>query len=143
MSRLVFSGVLERHPGLKVLIHHGGSMVPHFAGRVGPGWDQLGARTPPDQKEDVEHYPLSGRPIDYFRRFYVDTAMFGAAHAIRCCLDFFGADRVLFASDSPFDPEKGPGYIRSTIANIESLGLSEGDRQAIYEGNARRLLALT
>ena len=46
MARIVFSGVLERHPELKLLIHHGGGMVPHFAGRVGPGWDQLGARTP-------------------------------------------------------------------------------------------------
>jgi aminocarboxymuconate-semialdehyde decarboxylase len=142
MSRLVFSGVLERHPGLKVLIHHGGSMVPHFAGRVGPGWDQLGARTPPDQKEDVEHYPLSRRPIDYFRMFYVDTALFGAGNAVRCSLDFFGVDHVLFASDSPFDPEKGPGYIRATIANIEALDLTDGERQAIYEGNARRLLPL-
>jgi uncharacterized protein len=42
MARIVFSGVLERYPELKLLIHHGGSMVPHFAGRVGPGWDQLG-----------------------------------------------------------------------------------------------------
>ena len=142
MSRLVFSGVLERHPGLKVLVHHGGSLVPHFAGRVGPGWDQLGSRTPPDQREDVAHYPLSKRPIEYFRMFYADTAKFGAGHAVRCVIDFFGVDHVLFASDSPFDPEKGPGYIRATIANIEQLGLSDTDRQRIYEGNARRLLRL-
>ena len=99
-------------PELKILIHHGGSMVPHFAGRVGPGWDQLGARTPPDRRHDVEHPPLSKRPLDYFKMFYADTAMFGAAHAIRCCIEFFGADHVLFACDTPFDPEKGPGYIR-------------------------------
>jgi aminocarboxymuconate-semialdehyde decarboxylase len=142
MGRMVFSGVLERHPGLKILIHHGGSMVPHFAGRVGPGWDQLGARTPPDQREDVEHYPLSKRPIDYLRMFYADTAMFGARHAIRCSLDFFGVDHVLFASDSPFDPEKGPGYIRATIANLEQLDLTDEDRQRIYAGNASRLLNL-
>lgn len=142
MGRLVFSGILERFPRLKVLIHHGGSMVPHFAGRIGPGWDQLGERTPPDQKDDVEHYPLSKRPIEYFRTFYVDTALFGAGHAVRCSLDFFGVDHVLFASDSPFDPEKGPGYIRSTIANIEALDLSGEERHAIYEGNARRLLPL-
>ena len=43
MARIVFGGVLERYPTLKVLIHHGGSMIPHFAGRVGPGWDQLGS----------------------------------------------------------------------------------------------------
>jgi aminocarboxymuconate-semialdehyde decarboxylase len=142
MGRIVMSGVLERHPSLKILIHHGGSMVPHFAGRVGPGLDQLGARTPPDQREDVEHPPLSKRPLDYFKMFYADTAMFGAANAVRCSIDFFGVERVLFASDTPFDPEKGPGYIRATIADIESLGLSDEDRQCIYEGNARRLLSI-
>jgi aminocarboxymuconate-semialdehyde decarboxylase len=142
MARMVFSGVLERHPDLKFLIHHGGSMVPHFAGRVGPGWDQLGARTPDDQREDVEGYPLSKRPIDYFRMFYVDTALFGAPHAIRCSLEFFGVEHTLFASDSPFDPEKGPGYIRATISDLDGLGLGDADREAIYEGNARRLLRL-
>lgn len=142
MARMVLSGVLERHPSLKFLIHHGGSMVPHFEGRIGPGLDQLGARTPPEQRGDVETYPLSKRPLDYFRMFYVDTALFGAKHAVRCSLEFFGVDHVLFASDSPFDPERGPGYIRSTIANIEELELSDGDRAAIYEGNARRLLGL-
>jgi predicted TIM-barrel fold metal-dependent hydrolase len=142
MSRIVFSGVLERYPGLKILTHHGGSMVPHFAGRVGPGWDQLGARTPPYRRDGVEGPELSKRPIDYFRMFYADTALFGAAHALQCAIEFFGVERILFASDSPFDPEKGPGYIRSTIENIDSLGLSDADRDAIYEGNARRVIGL-
>jgi uncharacterized protein len=142
MSRIVFSGVLERHPALKILTHHGGSMVPHFAGRVGPGWDQLGARTPPDRREEVDGPELSRRPIDYFRMFYADTALFGAANGLRCAIEFFGVDRILFASDSPFDPEKGPGYIRATIENIESLGLADADRDAIYEGNARRVIGL-
>ena len=140
MARVVFSGLLERYPGLKILVHHGGAMVPHFAGRIGPGWDQLGARTPDAQKDDVEGYPLTKRPIDYFRMFYADTALFGAPHALRCSLDFFGIDHVLFASDSPFDPEKGPGYIRTTIQDIEQLQLSAEDRAAIYSGNLRRLL---
>ena len=142
MGRMVMSGVLERHPAIKFLIHHGGSMVPHFAGRIGPGLDQLGARTPPDQLDDIATYPLSKRPIEYFKQFYVDTALFGTAHAIRCSLEFFGVDHVLFASDSPFDPEKGPGYIRATIANLETLGLSDAEKAAIYEGNARRILGL-
>jgi aminocarboxymuconate-semialdehyde decarboxylase len=117
-------------------------MIPHFAGRVGPGWDQLGSRTPADQEADVEHYPLSRRPLDYFKMFYADTAMFGAAHALRCSIEFFGVDHMLFASDTPFDPEKGPGYIRATIADLESLELTDAQRQAIYEGNARRLMPL-
>lgn len=140
MARIVFSGVLERYPELKLLIHHGGSMVPHFSGRVGPGWDQLGARTPEDQKEDIEGYPLSRRPIDYFRMMYADTAMFGAAHALRCSIDFYGTDHVLFASDSPYDPERGPGYIRSTIANLGEIGLSDEERRQIFSGNVARLL---
>lgn len=142
MGRMVLSGVLERYPDIKFLIHHGGSMVPHFAGRVGPGLDQLGARTPPDQKHDVETHALSKRPLEYFKQFYVDTALFGAAHAIRCSLEFFGVDHVLFASDSPFDPEKGPGYIRATIADLESLELTDAERAAIYEHNARRVLGV-
>src|SRR5215472_17196736 len=142
MGRMVFSGVLERYPDLKVLIHHGGSMVPHFSGRVGPGWDQLGARTPPEQQADIEGYPLSRRPIEYFRQMYGDTAMFGAAHALRCCIDFYGADHILFGSDSPFDPERGPGYIRATIANLEEIGLSEAEKEAIFLGNVTRLTGL-
>lgn len=141
MARLVFSGVLERHPGLKILVHHGGSMIPHFSGRVGPGWDQLGSRTPPDRKSEVEHN-LSQRPVDYFKMFYADTALMGAQHAIRCSLEFFGPEQVLFASDSPYDPEKGPGFIRETIANLNDLAISDEDRQKIYFGNAIRLFGL-
>jgi predicted TIM-barrel fold metal-dependent hydrolase len=139
MARIVFSGILDRHPSLKVLVHHGGSMVPHFSGRVGPGWDQLGARTPPDRREEIAGPELSARPLDLFRRFYADTAMFGAGHALRCAIEFFGVDHMVFASDSPFDPEKGPAYIRETIANIEALGLSADERARIYEGNLKRL----
>lgn len=143
MARLVFAGIFERLPDIKILIHHGGAMIPHFAGRVGPGWDQLGARTPEDQRDDIAGHPLTGRPIDHFRRFYVDTAYFGAGDPMRTALRFFGVDRTLFASDSPFDPEKGPGYIRSTIANLEEMDiLDQADREAIYHGNVTRLLGL-
>lgn len=142
MARIVFGGVFERYPELKMLIHHGGSMVPHFAGRVGPGWDQLGARTPDSQKEDIEGFPLTKRPIDYFRLMYADTALFGAAHALRCSVDFYGVDHVLFASDSPYDPEKGPGYIRATIRNLQEIGLSREDQDAIFSGNVTTLLGL-
>ncbi|MFE0025622.1 amidohydrolase family protein [Amycolatopsis sp. NPDC059021] len=140
MARMVFSGVLARWPGLKFLVHHGGAMVPHFAGRVGPGWDQLGTRTPESDKADVTGYPLAGRPIDYFRKFHVDTALFGAEDALRTVIRFYGADKVLFASDSPYDPEQGPGYIRATIGNLASLDLTDAERNAIYHGNVTRLL---
>jgi uncharacterized protein len=140
MARLVFSGLLERHPGLRVITHHAGGMVPFFSGRVGPGMDQFGARTPDGERELVES-DLAGRPLDGFRRFYADTAVFGARHALSCAIEFFGVDHVLFASDMPFDPEQG-AFIRDTIADIEALDLSAAERARIYEGNARELLGL-
>jgi aminocarboxymuconate-semialdehyde decarboxylase len=141
MSRLIFSGVLDRHPTLRILTHHGGGMVPHFAGRIGPGLDQLGARTPDEDLTKVGRSLLK-RPFDYYKMFYGDTALFGAEHALRCAVDFFGVDHMLFGSDMPFDPEKGPQFIRETIANIDALGLTPDQRAAIYEGNARKVLGV-
>jgi aminocarboxymuconate-semialdehyde decarboxylase len=57
-------------------------------------------------------------------------------------LSFFGADKVVFASDAPFDPEKGPMYIRETIKIIDELDISEEDRAKIYYRNAEKLLGL-
>jgi aminocarboxymuconate-semialdehyde decarboxylase len=141
MSHLVFSGLFDRHPGLKIITHHMGGMIPYFEGRVGPGWDQLGTRTS-DEDYTLLLKKLKKRPIDYFRLFYADTALFGARDATVCGLKFFGAERVLFASDMPFDPEKGTAYIRWTIEIIDSLDITPQERKAIYEGNARRLLKL-
>lgn len=141
MSRIVFAGYFDEFPNLKIIAHHLGAMVPYFEGRVGPGWDQLGARTS-DEDLTVLLKQLKKRPLDYFKMFYADTAVFGSVAATRCGLSFYGADNVLFASDCPFDPEKGPGYIRETIKILDELDISEEDRAKIYEGNARKLLKL-
>jgi aminocarboxymuconate-semialdehyde decarboxylase len=141
MARLVFGGYFDAFPKLKVITHHMGGMVPYFEGRVGPGWDQLGARTS-DEDYSMVLKNLKKPHLEYFKGFYADTAMFGSLAGTKCGLEFFGADQVLFASDSPFDPEKGPGYIRETIRVIDALDISDDDRYKIYEGNARRLLKL-
>jgi aminocarboxymuconate-semialdehyde decarboxylase len=141
MAHLVFSGLFDRHPNIKIITHHMGGMIPYFEGRVGPGWDQLGTRTS-DEDYTLLLKKLKRRPLDYFRLFYADTALFGAREATVCGLKFFGPERVLFASDSPFDPEKGSAYIRSTSEIIDSLDIKPAERQAIYEANARRLLKL-
>lgn len=142
MARLVFAGLFDRWPGLKIITHHMGAMAPYFEGRVGPGWDQLGARTS-DVDYTVVLRRLRKRPIDYLRMFYADTALFGAYDATLCGLRFFGADRVLFASDAPFDPEQGPMYIRETIGIIDRLPITDEERAGIYWGNAARLLKLS
>jgi predicted TIM-barrel fold metal-dependent hydrolase len=141
MARLVFAGIFDRHPDLKIITHHMGGMIPYFEGRVGYGWDQLGKRTT-DRDYSKVLASLSKRPIDYFREFYADTALFGAGPATRCGLDFFGVDRVLFATDMPFDPTPGL-YARETIRVIEELGLSADDKNRIYRHNAERLLKIT
>ena len=141
MSRILFAGYFERFPSLKMITHHMGAMIPYFAGRIGPGLDQLGARTE-DEDLVLVGRKLKKRPIDYFKMFYADTALFGAKEAMACGLSFFGAEQTLFASDSPFDPEKGPGFIRETIRCLEEMEISSEDRKKIYEGNARRLLRL-
>ena len=74
--------------------------------------------------------------------FYGDTAVFGEYAATVCGLDFFGVDHVLFASDAPFDPEKGPMYIRETIKIVDRLPISNEDRERIYWRNAAALLKL-
>jgi predicted TIM-barrel fold metal-dependent hydrolase len=141
MGRLVFAGIFERHPGIKIVTHHFGAMIPFFEGRIGPGLDQLGARTSDiDYRQELAH--LKRRPIDYFRMFYADTAVFGSRAATECGLAFFGAERTLFASDAPFDPEKGPMYIRETIRILDELSCSEEDRARIFHRNAERLLRL-
>ena len=141
MARLVFAGYFDTWPNLKIITHHMGGMIPYFEGRVGPGWDQLGKRT-----SDEDYFAvlkrLKKRPLDYFKMFYADTALFGSLIGTKCGLEFFGVDNVLFASDSPFDPEGGPGYIRSTIQVIEDLPVSAPEREKIYSGNIRRLLKL-
>lgn len=141
MARLVFSKLFDRHPNIKIITHHGGGMIPFFEGRVGPGWDQLGARTS-SMDYTVLLKELKKRPLDYFKLFYADTAVFGSKAATLCSLSFFGADKVVFASDAPFDPEKGPMYIRETIKIIDELDISEEDRAKIYHKNAEKLLGL-
>lgn len=141
MARLVFSGLFDKHPAIKIITHHMGAMIPYFEGRVGHGWDQLGKRTSDEDYEALRR-SMKKRPLDYFKMFYADTALFGAYSATKCGLDFFGVDRVLFASDAPFDPEGGTLYTRETIDVINRLDLSDDQRDQIFRLNAMRLFKL-
>jgi aminocarboxymuconate-semialdehyde decarboxylase len=140
MSRLVFSKTLDKYPNLKLIVHHFGGIVPMLEGRIGPGWDQLGARTS-DEDYVTLRKSLKKRPLDYFKQnFNADTAVFGAKAATVCGFDFFPLDQIVFASDCPFDPEKGPGYIRETLGILDSMSFSKADREKIDHGNLERLV---
>ena len=128
LSRLVYSGAMELHPQLKVLAHHGAGMVPHFASRLamGPGYRQV--------KDSLPRPPL-----EYFKRFFADTALFGAPNAVQCVLDFFGPEHVLFGTDMPLGP---PTAVEATITDIETSDLGTEQRAAVFAGNAERVLGL-
>ena len=135
MSRLVWSKIIDNHPNLKLLVHHFGGIVPMLEGRLGPGWDVMGSRTSDEDYVSLRK-SLKKRPLDYFKQdFYADTAVFTARAATVCGLDFYPIEKVVFASDCPFDPEGGTMYIRETIKILDSLPLSKADREKIYWKN--------
>jgi predicted TIM-barrel fold metal-dependent hydrolase len=139
MARMVFSKMLDKYPDLKLITHHFGGIVPMLEGRIGPGQDQLGARTS-DEDLGALRRSLKKRPLEYFKQdFYCDTAVFGSHAATVCGLAFFPLDNVVFASDCPFDPEKGTGYIRETLKILDSLDLSKDAREKIYYKNLERI----
>jgi aminocarboxymuconate-semialdehyde decarboxylase len=141
MTRLVYAGVFDRLPGLKIVTHHYGGMIPFFAEKITLGFEQIFFGT-------MEHNPLAERcglkrpPLDYFRMLYADTATNGSVPAMLCGHAFFGTERTLFATDAPFDPDGGVHLIRRTIAAVEALPLSKAEKQRIFAGNAGELLGL-
>ena len=142
MTRMVFSGFFDKLPNMKLITHHMGAMIPFFDGRVGPGLDQFGSRTSDEDYEGMLKR-MPQRPIEYFRKFFADTALAGGRSGLRCGLDFFGSEKVVFATDCPFDPEGGPMFLRTIPEAIDSLDLTEKEREGIYFGNALKLLKLS
>ena len=135
MARLVFSGIMEKYPDLKVVTHHLGGMVPFYAERIRQ-FTQL-------QTLRSQGLDLKREAIDYFKMFYADTAIYGHTPGLMCGWDFFGPDHVLFGIDFPLgDIEGGDRNYRQTINAIEAMPISDGDKKKIYEDNARKLMRL-
>jgi aminocarboxymuconate-semialdehyde decarboxylase len=141
MSRLVFSGIMDKYPDLKIITHHFGGIVPMLEGRIGYGWDQIGARTSDEDLQKVKKSLKKKRPLDYFKEsFYTDTAVFGGKPATECGLAFYPTEKIVFASDCPFDPEKGTFYIRETLRILDSIDMSNAKRKAIMYGNLEKIV---
>lgn len=142
MARIVFSEMFDKLPRLRLITHHCGATIPYLAGRVGPLWDQLGTIVPNDRHKAIfDRMAAKGmRPIDYFKKFYGDTALGGTTLALQCGLDFFGPERVVFATDFPFGPEGGMAFLRENMRSVDEVQLSDQDRNGVYFGNALKLL---
>jgi aminocarboxymuconate-semialdehyde decarboxylase len=143
MGRLVCSGILARYPDLRFIIHHCGSgIVPVLSGRIDGEMETFRAMGvkwgPPDGEDPFE----IKRPVDYFRMFYADTALYGDTSGLMCGYQFFGVEHMLFGTDFPYDTESGDKYIRQTIDAVHRMSISEADKKKIFEDNAKRILCL-
>ena len=136
MTRLVFAGVLEKYPELKLITHHFGGMVSFLEKRIEGLYDWHEERLGYKYTQN-----LTERPINYYRKFYCDTA-YGSAAGLTCAHVFFGPDHMLFATDMPYDSELGNRKIRETIRSIEQMDIADHEKKKIFEENARRLLHL-
>jgi uncharacterized protein len=141
MTRLIYSGIFDEMPALKLISHHMGGMIPYFSAKINLGFRQIFFGTP-DRNPVAEECGLKRRPLDYYKMIYADTALSGAVAPTRCGHAFFGTAKTLFATDAPFDSEQGRGLIANTIRGVEALGLPGEELDRILAGNARALLKL-
>ena len=135
ITRLVFSPVLDDYPGIELILHHLGSFIPYIYERLRLQYDML--KSGGSAGEGLK------RPIlDYFKMFYVDTAIHGTPRSLMCGVDFYGIDHIMFGTDGPFDADLGRPTIKLTIDAVNNMEITEAQREMIYEGNVKRLLKL-
>ncbi len=129
MLRIVKAGLFNEFPDLKFIVHHAGAMVPFFADRL--KWYVSASKVFIDNEPDIH---------EHFRRFYVDTAMYGNTSALQCSYDYYGADHMLFGTDAPLGPRWG--MIEGTIKSIERMAIPEEEKEKIFSTNAIELFKL-
>jgi len=128
--RLIFGGVMDRFPSLKVVTHHMGAMFPYFSGRIGTTYKGVKKKPARDIAE-------------YWANIYGDTAISGGTtEAYQLGYAFFGPDRLVFGSDYPFGPDAGELHISANLAGVKSMSIPAGDMEKILGGNARNLLKI-
>ncbi len=139
MGRLVWSGMLEKYPNLKIITHHCGGLTPYQANRIS-AHQSVG-----EEEMYREHNPswhFTKRPIDYYKMIYGDTAVWGDTSALMCGYNFFGPDHIIFGTDTAYGAEGGALYIRETIRSVEEMSIPEENKRKIFEDTPRRLFHL-
>jgi predicted TIM-barrel fold metal-dependent hydrolase len=139
MGRIVFSGILEKYPNLKILTHHLGGFVPYHIERTTYFTQAAEMRFGFEALPQV-HYTKTF--ADYYKMFYADTAVYGAVPTLINGYSFFGAEHVLFATDAPYDSTGGARLIKETIRSVDEMNIPDEEKKMIFEGNARKLFRL-
>lgn len=128
-TRMIFSGLFEEHPGLDLVLLHGGGYLPFYASRADHTWEVR-----PETRRSIPDRP----PSHYMKLLYYDTMVFQPLY-LRHLIEVVGVDRVMLGTDYPFDMgETDPIGLIGAVK-----GLSDEDRDAISGGNAARLYGLT
>lgn len=122
LSHLVFSGVLDRHPGLKVLAAHGGGYLPTTLGRSDRAW-----------KVRPEAHGCAEPPSSYLKKLYFDSLVHSPAE-LRALVAAAGPGQVLLGSDYPFDMGSD-----LPVDEVQAAGLPAGDEAQVLAGNAAAL----
>jgi predicted TIM-barrel fold metal-dependent hydrolase len=135
VAAAIFAGVLDRHPALRLIAGAGAGGLASLAGRLDAAY-HAGAIGPPGAGREAPSWPLAP-PSSYLRRIHVDSLLFSVP-ALRCALDVFGADRMLFGTDTP--PGRTPPEV--TWGLLDRLGLEDDARAQVLGKNAARLLGL-
>lgn len=123
LSHLIFAGVFDRHPDLKIVAAHGGGYLPTAIGRSDRAW-----KVRPDAR-GCEHAPST-----YLRKIWFDTVVHDP-HALRTLVEVAGASQVLLGSDYPFDMG-----LDDPVALVREAGLPDDDEASILRDNAFALL---
>jgi aminocarboxymuconate-semialdehyde decarboxylase len=125
LSHLILSGVLDRHPGVKIVFAHGGGYLPFHPGRMDHGWAVREEITTPREK-----------PSSYLRKLWFDSLVY-EPELLEALVERVGVERVLLGSDFPFDMG-----VEDPVGHVHACGLDDDDKRAICGGNAAALLGL-
>lgn len=128
--RLIFGGVIDRFPSMKIVTHHLGAMIPYFSRRIEQNFNKF-------LKDKLPRH-IS----EYWGNIYGDTATDGTVAAYPCGYAFFGPDRMMYGSDYPFGAEAGEDFIRSNLVGLKSMDIPSTDKEKILGENAKKLLKI-
>lgn len=128
--RLIFGGVIDRFPSMKIVTHHLGAMIPYFSRRIEQNFNKF-------LKDKLPRH-IS----EYWGNIYGDTATDGTVAAYPCGYAFFGPDRMMYGSDYPFGAEAGEDFIRSNLVGLKSMDIPSTNKEKILGENAKKLLKI-